>query len=152
MISYSAQIFKDLILKLKVGTQNGRASVSKPLFIFSVLELINEGVLIENKLYHDNTSLRERYKVNALKYLGAINTQFGPFFTRPFYHLNSEPFYELVWKGETRLPTNSYTPSAKYLRENLEYAKLDEGLWELLQDPENRAYLKQAIFDRYLKN
>lgn len=152
MNSLSVQLFKDLLLKLKVGFQNGQPSVSKPLFLLSVFDLIDNNSITRNVFYFENVLLRERYKGYALKYLGEIRTPFSPFFIRPFYHLDSEPFYELVWKSAKRPTTNSHTPSAKYLRENLEYAKLDDDLWELLQDPENRAYLKQAIIDRYLKN
>ena len=45
---------------------------------------------------------------------------------------------------------NRHTPSAKYLREHLQYAKLDDELWELLQDAENREYFKQNIMNRYI--
>ncbi len=38
----------------------------------------------------------------------------------------------------------------KYLRENLLYAKLDDELWELLQDAESREYLRESIVKRYL--
>ena len=44
----------------------------------------------------------------------------------------------------------SSSPSAKYLREHLLYAKLDDDLWELLQDTESREYIKQNIIRRYL--
>ena len=65
--------------------------------------------------------------------------------------MSSEPFYELVWKEGTRPPILSHTPSAKYLREHLAYAKLDDDLWALLQEAENREYLRQVIIDQYLK-
>lgn len=72
------------------------------------------------------------------------------FFIRPFFHLSSAPFYHLIWKQESESPKKSTTPSAKYLRENLLYAKLDDELWELLQDAESREYIKQNIIRRYL--
>lgn len=152
MNNLSAQLFKELLLRLKVGFQNGQPSVSKPLFLLSAFDLIDNNSITRNEFYFDDALLRERYKEYAIKYFGEIRTPFSPFFIRPFYHLDSEPFYELVWKSAERPPTKSHTPSAKYLRENLEYAKLDDDLWELLQDPENRAYLKQVIIDRYFKN
>lgn len=48
-------------------------------------------------------------------------------------------------------PSNSHTPSAAFLREHLDYAKLDDDLWEILQDPINREYLRQVIIAKYLK-
>ena len=71
-------------------------------------------------------------------------------FLKPFYHLASSPFYHLIWKRDFESPSMSSSPSAKYLRENLLYAKLDDELWELLQDAENRDYIKQNIISRYL--
>ena len=44
----------------------------------------------------------------------------------------------------------SSTPSAKYLREHLQYAKLDDELWKLLQDADNREYFRRNIINRYL--
>lgn len=72
------------------------------------------------------------------------------FFIRPLFHLSSSPFYHLIWKQGIEPPSMSHTPSAKYLRENLLYAKLDDELWDLLQEAENREYLKRCIIDRYL--
>ena len=68
----------------------------------------------------------------------------------PYYHLSSTQFYHLVWQKENRPPIKGHTPSAKYLRENLLYAKLDDELWELLQDAESREYLRESIVKRYL--
>lgn len=72
------------------------------------------------------------------------------FFVRPFFHLSSASFYRLIWKQGVEQSNKASTPSAKYLRENLLYAKLDDELWELLQDAENRDYIKQNIIRRYL--
>ena len=59
-------------------------------------------------------------------------------------------FYHLIWRQGLEPPVKTVTPSAKYLRENLLYAKLDDELWDLLQDAENREYLKRSIIERYL--
>ncbi|MBR1889816.1 MAG: hypothetical protein IJ816_04215, partial [Alloprevotella sp.] len=61
-----------------------------------------------------------------------------------------EPFYYLKWKSATKIPRQAITPSVKFLRENIEYACLDEGLWELLQDPETRNELRDAIIQHFI--
>lgn len=71
-------------------------------------------------------------------------------FIRPFFHLSSASFYHLIWKQGAEVLKKFTTPSAKYLREHLLYAKLDDELWELLQDAESREYIKQSIIRRYL--
>ena len=42
-------------------------------------------------------------------------------------------------------------PSAKFIRDNIEYAYLDNTLWDLLQDVETREYFKERIINAYLQ-
>lgn len=135
-----------MLKKISRGNYRGNFSNAKPIYVLTLIEIIEH--LKKNVILYPNIEINDLYQINKELYDRNCNTPL----IAPFFHLDSEPFYELVWKSETRPQTNSHTPSAKYLRENLEYAKLDDDLWELLQDPENRAYLKQAIIDRYLKN
>lgn len=72
------------------------------------------------------------------------------FFVRPYFHLASASFYHLIWRRGIEAPSMSFSPSAKYLCENLLCAKLDDELWELLQDAESRGRIKQNIVRRYL--
>lgn len=66
------------------------------------------------------------------------------------YHLGSSEYYHLVWKTNSRPPMNTHTPSEKYLRENLMYAKFDDELWGILQDAESREYIRRNIITRFL--
>lgn len=117
----------------------------------TILQCVDDNSLINNQLYFDNERFVNTFKALAEFYNDGINTAFMPFFIRPFFHLGSEPFYELVWNDGVKTPNMNRTPSAKFLRENLAYAKLDDDLWEILQDPINREYLRQAIIAKYLK-
>ena len=63
--------------------------------------------------------------------------------------MSSEPFYNLIWQK----PPNEELirrPSGKLLKDHLSFAKLDDELWELLQDTENREYLRNCIINQYL--
>lgn len=151
MTQLQVEIYCEMFKTLRLGNRDGRSATSKPILILSILDAISAGKLIENMIPFENYYLRLRYKTLSECFSGSIRTQFLPFFIRPYFHLSSEPFYELVWKSKERPKTNSHTPSAKYLRENLAYAKLDDDLWELLQVQENRDFLKQVIINRYLK-
>ena len=42
-------------------------------------------------------------------------------------------------------------PSAKFIRDNIEYAYLDNALWDILQNPDTRDYLKEKIINAYLQ-
>lgn len=144
----------DMILSVKTGSRNGQKSISKPLLVYTIVLAIEIGHLKENKIQYPDTivqaifgSLYCRYnKIDDMKFL---NTQF---FIRPFYHLDGSDFYSLVWKEGVKPPSKSITPSGKYLRENLLYAKLDDGLWDLLQAEENREYLKVKIKERHFND
>lgn len=128
------------------GNYKGKFSNAKPLFLLAVLDSI-PNIVIANRINLANKYFAELYKLQFLIYGQQIITPIE----KPLYHLGAEPFYELIWKNPDVARMIKSSPSAKFLRENLEYAKLDDDLWELLQVPQYRAYLKQAIIDRYLK-
>ncbi len=142
--------YRDMILSLNLGTVDGTCSVSKPLYLLAIMEAVQCGVLRENKIVFTNDFIRESF---GRLYEQMNNNRKGfvsSFFIRPFFHLNTSPFYHLIWKEEIEAPKNSKTPSARYLRDNLLYAKFDDELWNLLQDAENRDYLRNSIIKRYL--
>ena len=85
------------------------------------------------------------FKINLWKYDNDNNSVA----IMPFFHLNKESFYHIKWKEGKEITSYSRTPSAKYLRENVEYAKLDDELWHILQDSSNREIIKQAIINKY---
>ena len=65
----------------------------------------------------------------------------------PYYFMNSESFWHLKWK-ENYIKTKA--PSAKFIRDNIEYAYLDNALWDLLQEPEVRQQLREALVSHFL--
>jgi putative restriction endonuclease len=139
LISYNEQI-----MRMRRGNYRGHILNAKPIYM---LALIDSAVnLADNRIIFDCETVREQYRQSYLFY---INNQITPFI-KPFYHLSSEPFYQLVWKEEPPGLNKEHTPSAKCLREQLDYAKLDDELWMLLQDKENREYLRQNIITRFL--
>lgn len=144
----------DMILSVKLGNRNGQISISKPLLIYSIIEAIGNGQLKENEILFSNEFIYTDFMAsychfNGVEHNQTLNLQF---YIRPFYHLGSSCFYHLVWKNEHIQPMKSNTPSAKYIRDNLLYAKLDDELWALLQSKENREYIKERIRERFLSN
>ena len=143
-------VYTDLILSLHTGSVNGNIAVSKPIYIITIIEAIKLGALEENKIGLDNEFIRNRFGHLYEQVYGNRKGYETSFFIRPYFHLDSASFYHLIWKQGVEYLKKSITPSAKYLRENLLYAKLDDDLWELLQDAESREYIKQNIIKRYL--
>ena len=143
-------IYTEMMLSIHTGSINGKVALSKPLYITSIIEAIEWDALTENEIKISNEFIRKRFGQLYEQVNGNRKGYEVSFFVRPFFHLSSASFYRLIWKQGVEQSNKASTPSAKYLRENLLYAKLDDELWELLQDAENRDYIKQNIIRRYL--
>lgn len=146
MNSYTVSLYNDLILSIKCGNGISGKSIAKPLFILSIFECIAMGDLNENKIMFNDNRLKKIYTAFARYY---EEVKLTPIIL-PYYHLGSSVFYHLVWCEKNRPPYNGNTPSEKYLRENLLYAKFDDELWEILQDAESREYIRRNIITRFL--
>lgn len=150
MIDYALELYRQMFSSIKRGNFRGQFSNAKPIFLYSIIEYIgktaNIGMPVSNKFLPDNKVLREIYR-NAFELFG-IKQKTN--FIQPFFHLESEPFYEMEWRQDKKPSSNSVTPSLNYIRENLICAKLDDNLWQLLQQEHNREYLKNVLITTYL--
>ena len=135
-----------MLLAIRRGNGVNGKSNAKPLFLLSIVENISLMRLKQNVIMWNDEHLIYSYD-GLHRYVDEIGHV--PLIV-PYYHLCSSEFYHLCWIKECRPPIKGHTPSAKYLRENLLYAKLDDELWDLLQEAENREYLKRCIIERYL--
>ena len=106
--------------------------------------------LLDNEISLENIFVRKRFGQLYEQQYDSNKGYEAQFYIRPFYHLGSSEYYHLVWKTNSRPPMNTHTPSEKYLRENLLYAKFDDELWEILQDAESREYIRRNIITRFL--
>lgn len=110
------------------------------------MECIALKTLTENRIMFNDINLKETYNAFVRYYNERSLTPI----ILPYFHLNSSEFYHLIWRKDDRPPYSGKTPSEKYLRENLCYAKLDDELWEILQDAESREFIRRNIITRYL--
>lgn len=147
-MSLKVSYYRSVLLEIHRGNGHGVFSNAKPYLLLTIIKLIENGEIIGNRIQFDNSELLERY--NSISKSYEPNRAVTPI-SKPFFHLNREPFYYLKWKSETNIPKQATTPSAKFLRENVEYACLDDELWELLQDPETRNELREAIIQHFIK-
>ncbi len=145
-MNFSILLYKEMLLAIRRGNSVNGKSNAKPLLLLSIFENISLMRLKQNVIMWNDEHLIDSYD-GLHRYYNEIGHV--PFIV-PYYHLCSSEFYHLCWINENRPPIKGHTPSAKYLRENLLYAKLDDELWDLLQEAENREYLKRCIIDRYL--
>lgn len=131
--------YKDAINSLHCAVCKGKVNNAKPLLLLSVLELIG---FVEHDNCFDVESIKKKYEELQKSYGSTTPYQY------PLYFLENEDFFHLKWK-ETRIKT--HTPSAKLIRENVEYAYLDNALWDLLQDQQMREYFQTIIVNNFLK-
>ena len=127
--------YKDMILSITQGYWEGRVSISKPIYMLAILDAIERNVLISNKIELNDVYIRNKFGEFYKQYNGNEKGYLAAFFIRPYYHLNTAPFYHLVWKEENRPPIKGH---------------LDDELWKLLQNAEYREFIRKSIITRFL--
>lgn len=144
-MSLQSDYYKTAILQLKRGNYNGHVSNAKTYYLLSILERIDKGLLVDNKIKFDDES-KKFYETQCLAYKDVVTP-----FVKPYFHLSSSLFYHIKWNKETKVESYAKTPSGKFLKEKSEYAYLDDSFWELLKGAEYRKEIKQLIVKTFLK-
>ena len=147
-MSLKSDYYKNLLLSISRGNYRGIFSNAKPFFMIALFDSIKEGAIIGNRIKYNNKNLGTHYYTISNYFEPSISPTL---FSKPFFHLNSEPFYFLKFKPGVTPPVQSKTPSSKFLRDQVEYASLDDELWDLLQDPGVREEYRQAIIQHFIK-
>jgi predicted restriction endonuclease len=138
--------YKSVVLTIHRGIAHGSPSNAKPLLLLAIIKGIEDGNIIGNKIEF-NESINNDYQ--TLCSFFEPTKKPAPLF-KPFYHSEREEYYNLKWK-DGDLPIHKWhTPSAKFLREHLDYAYLNDGLWEILQSQAARKEFQELIIDNYL--
>ncbi len=139
--------YQSMILSMNRGRKNGITSNAKPLYLLTLINLIGNGKIIKNRIPFSD-SIVSRYAELCAKF--EPQKTITPMY-RPFYHMNSEIFYSIEWKENGKPKGAANIPSSKFIRENIEYAKLDDDLWQLLQNEEARNEIKETIINYFIK-
>lgn len=139
MSNLQKSYYQSLLLSINQKITNGKSNIAKPILILAIIDLIDEGYIIGNQIHYDEKLIRT-YDAIFKMYSGTVTkVQY------PFYYMRNDDFYSIKGKADKK------TPSGKYIRENIEYAYLDDGLWELFQDKETRDEFRLLIINHYLK-
>ncbi len=139
---YLYDLYRIAFLSVKQKCTNGVTNAAKPALVIAVIEGIAAGEIKNNQIKFQDIEARYVSKLEEwqpektpLKY--------------PFYHLEGDGFWHLKWKNAP--PAKRISPSAKFLRDNIDYAYFDNALWDLLQEEEVRKGYIEAI-TTYFKN
>ena len=131
--------YSNAILAIKCAHVAGKSVLAKPALLVASIDAIRKKKALNNKLFYDN--LKEAYS-NVCSEYRIKETPMN----YPFYFMASESFWNLHWNCE---PIKTKAPSEKMLHDKVDYAFLDNALWDLLQDAGNRARLKEAIVKHF---
>ena len=132
--------YKNLLLSVNVAKNHGQVNIAKPILMLAIIRGIEEGSIKANRILYTESLITTYNELFAYYGNGPITSS-----VYPYYYMGSEDFYFIKGKKART------TPSAKFLRENVEYACLDDDLWELLQNAETRNELRDAIIAHFIK-
>lgn len=126
--------------------RGGEPAPHKPALLLAVLKLAETGYL----------------RTNAVAFSPLLLEHFGAYWKAasdepigkahyPFWHLDSEPFWDLVLAPghEDKRLSKRLSPSAKQVREWVLYARLEPSLFTALQDGPSRDQLRGALVAAY---
>lgn len=121
---------------LNVSKKKGNAQY-KPILLLSVIDLIAQGVIQENKIFVADELIN-----TFNKYWNVLASQYDGGLHYPFFHLQSEGFWYIKLKPDF----NGLQPkSMNKLKSSVEYAFLDNELYDLCQDPIARQELIDTL-------
>ena len=118
----------------------------KPLFLLTIIELIERGQMHENKIYY-SPDLEKTFRKYWDKVIG-----WNYSIARPFFFLKSDGFWSLHPNigYEDELRNTKRIDTTPKLRRLVAYAIMDEVLFVLLTDSQHREIIRQTIINCYL--
>jgi putative restriction endonuclease len=141
-LSYYGKKFQ----RLRVDRAHGVAP-HKPILLLSVIELIRKEIISQNKIYI-SLELQDTF----LKYWNFLGSDIHtPDISRPFFHMKSGKFWHL-WANsgyEKILYSGVKLRNLAEVKAAIEYAYLDEDLFDFLQEPRSRDSLIAILVARW---
>jgi len=138
--------YTERIMTIRQAKIRGEVIVAKPVLMLALIDGIDAGTFTDNH-FTLNEWLEEHYL--TLMHENTQNSQFDKpaDIIYPFWHLSTDGFWHLQLKTEA---PQGVSPSRAWLKENVEYACLDEDLWLLLQSKEWLTCLREYIVEHKL--
>lgn len=139
--------YKNKFTKLRVDRAHGAVAPHKPILLLSVIELIEQGLLKHNQIPLSAELIAAFLKLWQSLGSTAHNADIG----MPFFHLTSDGFWHFQPNPgfEPLLSSGAKVRAVGVLRQAVEYAYLDEELFELLQQPTSRNLLITTLLNTW---
>ena len=110
--------YKSILLNTKRGNSHGIFSNAKPIFVITIIDAIQEGLIKENRIDYKNSDIENIYIDNYRHCSGSgeelfrANIKVTPY-NLPFFHLNAEPYYHIKWNEGVVPPKQAKSPSRR---------------------------------------
>lgn len=141
--------YSTAISKMRLAKVDGETIVTKPVLLLSLLEAIDNDKVTKNE-FHIDEWLEEKYKALMEKFAKNSLPEDVVGIENPFWYLESEGFWHL--KTSVVFYGKKVAPSKQWLKDNVEFAYLDDSLWILLLHKEWRMNMRNFICENKLKN
>lgn len=148
MLNPALQKYAKAFARLKRGGTKYGAAPHKPILLLSLIELIEKGVVADNRVFVD-AQLVGTFKEN---WLLLVTTPHQEDFTQPFYYLQNERAEGQGYWFLQPVPgcqINAHIKSVNVLASVCQYGYLAADLWLLLNDAVSRNHLKQVLLNTY---
>jgi len=144
-LSYYCAKFENLRRDFKNG-----GAPHKPILLISLIQAYQNGLYQTAEIQ----ILPELVGLFKSNWNALVEDNFQCLFTLPFYHMNSEPFWELVPNRGCELWIKSKSPMRSFsnLTTAVKCAKIDEELKEFLLKKEESTFLLHLLLDKYFPN
>ncbi|MFC6861281.1 HNH endonuclease [Zunongwangia atlantica] len=144
ILDHYSRCFKKL--KRGVSKHLGKAP-HKPVMLLGVIRGIKQKEIMDNRIFITPELLLNFRKI----WSHLVDTEHIENLTLPFFHLRSEPFWQLVARPgmEPGITRSGSIKSFKNLRETVAYAQIDPELFLLLQEPETSRILEEQLLHQY---
>ena len=138
------------IKSMKVGHIGctGIKKIAKPVLLLAMIKGIDNGTFTVNRFEYD--TIAEIYESVFKQYADMAKQSEHTPPSYPFYHMHTSRFWHLnPLSPHAAIKTSS--PSAAWLRNNVDCAYIDPNLWSLLQQKDYRRRLAEFIVENNIK-
>lgn len=143
--------YVEMFRNLSTGVQNGKKLPHKAVLLLSILELVGNGTINENKI--------ELSKTIASSFATTWDSfQLGPKKPSvwiPFWYMKSEPFWHFKASTDENILKNLLSfaghPTVGQMRNVIKCAFVDMQLFELMRDKKKCSALANALIETYLR-
>ncbi len=142
-------------LSLNINEYKGEKAPHKPLLLLSIIQLMEDGVIVENKI-PPVQAVKLKYEFLWDKYI-LHDTSYTKAVWTPYWHLQNESFWHFkpihsqacldVLMEESK----GQTASIGKIRSVIEYAYFDAELYTILQQDFLQHLFKKLLIDTYLR-